>query len=145
LALNTAGRVKITADVFVHEKGNTLIVLIFIFLRKKRKRRLFTYFFFLNIYIEVIDIPRDSPLINQRKRISKEDMNSNEDQPPKISPPTSPIIKHNPRDDDEKDNAKRYMDKFKADRANKILESKSKQELELLKKYFFLCRLAKSL
>ena len=85
----------------------------------------------------MIDIPRDSPIINRRRRISKEEMNSNEDQPPKISPPTSPIIKHNPKDDDEKDNAKRYMDKFKADRANKLLESKSNKRIRTIKKNIF--------
>jgi hypothetical protein len=55
-------------------------------------------------------------------------MQFKEDDPPKISPPTSPIIKHNPDEDHEKDHAKRYMDRFKTDRSTKFLESTIKEK-----------------
>jgi hypothetical protein len=140
LALNAAGRVQITADVFVHEKGNTLIF-IFILLRKKNKKRYLhtlylTYSSFLLLnYIEVIDVPRHSPLVKTQPRLLKQrqttnrnfNMNSdqqNDDAPPTISPPVSPIARHTQSDNEEQNTAKRYMDKFKSDRSSKLLESK---------------------
>ncbi|CAF0918772.1 unnamed protein product [Rotaria sordida] len=100
LALNAAGRVQITADVFVHEK-------------------------------EVIDIPRDSPTVKhnekvlRKQKLDKEilNMDHNEDEPPTISPHMSPPTRNNLSDNDEQDNAKRFMDKFKNDRSSKLLEN----------------------
>ncbi|CAF1087379.1 unnamed protein product [Adineta steineri] len=102
LALNAAGRVQITADVFVHEK-------------------------------EVIDIPRESSVvINQAKLLRKQQatredsvMNAkehNDDSPPKISPPPSPL-RRPAESDDEQHNAKVFMDKFRVDRSSKFLEN----------------------
>ncbi|CAF3454505.1 unnamed protein product [Rotaria sp. Silwood1] len=100
LALNAAGRVQITADVFVHEK-------------------------------EVIDIPRDSPTTKyhetklRKKKADKEILNMNpvEDEPLAISPALSPLARNNLSDNEEEDNAKRFMDKFKNDRSIKLLEN----------------------
>jgi len=44
LALNAAGRVQITADVFVHEKGNTLIFIFILY--TNRYLHMFIFFFF---------------------------------------------------------------------------------------------------
>ena len=48
LALNAAGRVQITADVFVHEKGNTFIVFfIFIFTKRTQKRDIYKHYIYI--------------------------------------------------------------------------------------------------
>ncbi|CAF5181569.1 unnamed protein product, partial [Rotaria magnacalcarata] len=99
LALNAAGRVQITADVFVHEK-------------------------------EVIDIPRDSPKVKHHDRVLKNKktsseivtMNHNDDEAPTISRSISPLQRSAVSDNEEQDNAKRFMDKFKNDRSSKLLE-----------------------
>jgi len=49
---------------------------------------------------------------------------NNDDAPPTISPPVSPLTRHNQSDNEEQNTAKRYMDKFKSDRSSKLLESK---------------------
>ncbi|CAF3295916.1 unnamed protein product [Rotaria socialis] len=100
LALNAAGRVQITADVFVHEK-------------------------------EVIDIPRDSPKVKHHDRVLKNKkpsneiatMNHNDDEAPTISRSISPLQRSAVSDNEEHDNAKRFMDKFKNDRSSKLLEN----------------------
>ncbi|UJR38119.1 hypothetical protein I4U23_030798 [Adineta vaga] len=103
LALNAAGRVQITADVFVHEK-------------------------------EVIDIPRDSPVVRslprtlRKQQATRENSNMNDDDenregiPLTMSPPLSPVPRPIQSDDEEL-NAKRYMDKFRSDRSSQLLEN----------------------
>lgn len=54
-------------------------------------------------------------------------MNHNDDDennPPTISPPLSPLTRNVQSDSEEQQNAKRFMDKFKTDRSTKLLESK---------------------
>ena len=108
LALNAAGRVQITADVFVHEKGNDRV-------RQYLHRSL------RQLSLEVIDIPRKSPVLRSNPRPSA----ANESEPmptdqheEKVAPP--PAV---PRDD-ERERAKRLMEKFKTERSSQVLESK---------------------
>ncbi len=78
----------------------------------------------------MIDIPRNSPLFSHPRMMSKKpkaneeilNMN-NEDNPPVLSPPMSPLSKTNQNGKEEENDAKRFMDKFKNDRTSKLLES----------------------
>lgn len=121
LALNADGRVQITADVFVHEKGKTRTD-IYIYLHP--------FFSSFSHKIEIIDLPRNSPLVLKQKKIlikqkSKEYLNMNvSGNPPLVSPPMSPLLTSSQNDKEEENNAKRFMDKFRNDRSSKLLESK---------------------
>ncbi len=103
-----------------------------LFRKKVTHEEIFTYLYLFKS-IEVIDIPRNSPLVlNDHKRLTKRtfdtgflNMNNNDDDDdaPIISPPMSPLTRNNQSDNDEQYNAKRFMDKFKSDRTSNLLES----------------------
>jgi hypothetical protein len=59
-----------------------------------------------------------------------------EDSPPTISPPVSPLIRNHQSDNDE-DSAKHYMDKFKNDRSSKLIESKLNEKKTNKNSLFF--------
>lgn len=112
LAVNAAGRVQITADVFVHEKGKssfsssfhrTSIVVIF--------------------DTEVIDVPRKSPVIlhSFQRKIT-------DDHEPMISPPLSPFQTAKISENNEQKDAKRFIDRFRNDQTTKHFESKKNLE-----------------
>jgi hypothetical protein len=91
---------------------------------------MFLFFFIKKNKVEVIDIPRNSPLFSHPRMISRkpkaneEILNmKDEDKPPVFSPPMTPLLKTNQHDKEEEHNAKRFMDKFKNDRTSKLLES----------------------
>lgn len=74
----------------------------------------------VRLRIEVIDLPRTSPLL----RADSSKMYFDHDDPLQFSPPVSPLRRSFHQDDEqEKANARRFMDKFKMDRSNQLLES----------------------
>ena len=138
LALNAAGRVQITADVFVHDKGNAHFHLYLT--KKRRKKYLHALYVTYSLHcssqsIEVIDIPKDSPLLKHKRRILRKTKSSkdcrnmdydhhNERNSPNISPSVSSLQRNNWNDNEEKDQAKRVIDRFTNDGSSKLLESK---------------------
>ena len=95
------------------------------------EKKLFTSITSSTVALEVIDIPRTSPVLRTNTRLSRQTAHTDSDTmptehheelPPMISPPTSPFQRV--QRDDEQDRAKRFMEKFKTDRSTKLLESK---------------------
>jgi hypothetical protein len=93
------------------------------------------------IHVEVIDIPRQSPhVVNTSLRLlpSMEINDSNRsmyrdrahvDTPPTLSESSSPPLQqHHENDNDERQTAKRFMDRFSNDRSARSFESKLSME-----------------
>ncbi|CAF2640836.1 unnamed protein product [Rotaria sp. Silwood2] len=100
LALNAAGRVQITAGVFVHEKE----------------------------VIDIPkDSPtvKHHEITLRKKKVDQENsnMDHDKDEPPVMSPPMSPLKRNDLSDNEEQDSARRFMDKFNNDRSSRLLEN----------------------
>ncbi len=85
----------------------------------------------------MIDLPRNSPVV-QNHHVKRLNINKNdEDDPPTISPSISPLRRSMINDDEEQMSAKRVMDKFKNDRSSQLLESKVFRSIFSLKLFAF--------
>lgn len=71
----------------------------------------------------MIDLPRNSPLV----QTDSFKMNFDHDDPLQFSPPLSPMRRSfHQEDEQDKANARRFIEKFKMDRSSQLLESKGK-------------------